>query len=63
MKKPTYTAPSRTGKVNIAIWTEPERRLDLKMMAVKTGRSIQEIIETAIDRELAAFRKSEAKKS
>lgn len=55
-------ADASMRRVNFSIWTDPERRMDLKMMAVKTGRSIQEIIETAIDRELSAFRKAEAKK-
>lgn len=48
-----YMPPSREGKVNLAIWTDPARRRRIKIMAARTGRPIVEIIESAIDRELA----------
>jgi hypothetical protein len=48
-----YVAPSRDGKINLAIWTDPERRQRLKRAALECGKSVQEIVEGAIDRELA----------
>ncbi|MEQ8823820.1 MAG: hypothetical protein RIC14_05555 [Filomicrobium sp.] len=52
-----YTAPSRKGKVNLAVWTDPERRQALKVAAAQTGKSVQEIVEDAIDRELKRLQK------
>jgi hypothetical protein len=49
----TYVAPSRGGKVNVAFWTTDERRRKLKMLAAETGKSMAEILEPLIDRELA----------
>lgn len=48
-----YTAPSRKGKVNLAIWTDPDRRKALKQLALDSGKSVQEIVEDAIDRALS----------
>lgn len=45
-----YTPPSREGKVNIGIWTTPERRHALKVKAAQTGKTVQELVEDAIDR-------------
>ena len=45
-----YVAPSRQGKVNIGIWTTPERRNALKVKAAQTGKTVQELVEQAIDK-------------
>lgn len=53
----TYVAPSRAGKVNLAIWTDPERRQRLKVLAAMSGESAAEIIERALDREMDRMEK------
>lgn len=39
--------------MNVAFWTTDERRRKLKMLAAETGKSMAEILEPLIDRELA----------
>jgi predicted transcriptional regulator len=57
MARETTPPPSRLGKVSITIWTDDDRRRRLRVLAAETGRSIQEIVEEALDRELARGRK------
>ena len=56
-KSEAYIAPSREGKVNLAVWTSPERRQRLKVAAALSDQSLVEIIERAIDRELDRMEK------
>lgn len=56
-KPKTPVAPSRVGKINLSIWTTPDRRDALKIAAIKVRRPIQDIVEEAIDRELKRLMK------
>jgi predicted transcriptional regulator len=49
------------GKVAITVWTDDDRRRRLRVLAAETGRSIQEIVEEALDRELARTEKGKRK--
>jgi len=61
MARETSPAPSRLGKVAITVWTDDDRRRRLRVLAAETGRSIQEIVEEALDRELARTEKGKRK--
>jgi hypothetical protein len=54
-KKPeAYIAPSREGKVNLAIWTDAELRKAVRQAALDMDIGIAEFVETAIREKLAA---------
>jgi len=48
MKEQTYVAPSRQGKVSVAVWLDPEFRRELKIAAVASGRTLQDLIEESL---------------
>jgi plasmid stability protein len=61
MARETPLPPSRVGKVSLTIWTDDDRRRRLRVQAAETGRSIQELVEEALDEKLAKMEKGKRK--
>lgn len=53
-KAGAYVAPSRAGKVNLAIWTDADLRKAVKMAAIQADIGVAEFIEQAIKEKLAS---------
>jgi plasmid stability protein len=62
MARETTPPPSRLGKVSITVWTDDDRRRRLRVQAAETGRSIQELVEEALDEKLAKMEKGAKRK-
>lgn len=43
-----YVAPSRAGKVGITVYLDPDGRDQLKIAAIESGKSMQDMVEAAI---------------
>jgi hypothetical protein len=48
-RKPAYDTPSRKGKVALVCYVTPAVRDALKIHAIRTGTSIQELLEKAAE--------------
>jgi len=56
-KSEAYIAPSREGKVNLAIWTDAELRKAVRQAALDLDIGMAEFVETAIREKLAAHQR------
>jgi hypothetical protein len=52
-----YRQPSREGQVSFTFWTTPERKNNVKRLAIDTGRKVHELMEEATDDLLAKHAK------